>query len=39
MTMSNSKLARAERALDKSAAVVLAGLGIVLAVSFSLLGA
>jgi hypothetical protein len=37
--MTHSMLARAERALDKSAAFVLAGLGVVLAVSFSLLGA
>jgi hypothetical protein len=37
--MTHSKLARVERALDKSASVVLAGLGLVLAVSFSLLSA
>ncbi len=37
--MTHSKLARAERALDKSVAFVLGGLGVVLAVSFSLLSA
>jgi hypothetical protein len=37
--MTHSKLARAERALDKSVALVLAGLSLMLGVSFSLLGA
>jgi hypothetical protein len=37
--MTHSKLARAERAIDKTVTIVLGGLGAVLAVSFVLLGA
>jgi hypothetical protein len=37
--MTYSNLARAERALDNPAAIVLAGLVVILAISFSLLGA
>jgi hypothetical protein len=37
--MTQVNLARAERALDNPAALVLVGLGMILAISFFLLGA